>query len=257
MWLLFFSLEKPAAAPFNTRIALSWKSCKHHNKQMFLNYSEVVNYFFETYSKDEVIVENGSKIPLLAHMSDLTLTEYTEALWNNTVCSNLVEDEYILIWIFLERIHGTIHIASACTRAPVRTLLFTIWRVMQLCWQTCSHDCRFAASLYTTCRPRSNFEKKHLNRVAKVKNIHPHQGQIHMTFPHKVVVDHLLQSTALQLPSLNASHIFQQRVDAKGLLYRRLAQDLTAISQYISSQYHMSKAVITQNAHHAKVATSP
>lgn len=67
-----------------------------------------MNYFLESYATEYVFNVMDSEILLFTQLSNMTPTEYAEALWNYEVFCNLVYNEYVVQGMFFEGFHRSI-----------------------------------------------------------------------------------------------------------------------------------------------------
>lgn len=65
-------------------------------------YCDVASFLLETYSTDIGIAEIDAEILRSTHPSNMTSTEYTEALWKKALPCHCVYDEYMLKGMFIE-----------------------------------------------------------------------------------------------------------------------------------------------------------
>lgn len=91
-----FSHGAPRRHAFSTRTALQSKWRKREKEGTLMSYSGAVNYFFETYARDDVITDTDSDMIRSSRPRSKSPMEYTEALWNKTRRCNRVCDEYVL-----------------------------------------------------------------------------------------------------------------------------------------------------------------
>lgn len=80
MCLLAFFMEMPAAAAIKSLIALSSKSRKYCKEGTLTSYKEVICYLLETYDTDYVIANMDGQVLQFTQPSNVTPTEYAEAL---------------------------------------------------------------------------------------------------------------------------------------------------------------------------------
>lgn len=72
-----------------------------------------------------VITKIDAKILSSTQLPNVTLSEYTEALWNNALLSNLVFDEYVMIRMVTDALHGLIRRSICLDRNQMEDLQFT------------------------------------------------------------------------------------------------------------------------------------
>lgn len=77
----------------------------------------MINYLLETYITDDVIAKLDAEIFRFPQLSNMTLTEYAEALWNKALRCYLLYDEYVLERLLWEDYMDTSDIT--CVRTGV------------------------------------------------------------------------------------------------------------------------------------------
>lgn len=98
--------QKLAGAVQNSRTALSFKPQNPCLERTLTSYSKVISPLPKTYAIVDGITKMYAEILQLPEPSNIMPTEYSRARRDKTLSCDLVNDEYVLEWIFTEKPHS-------------------------------------------------------------------------------------------------------------------------------------------------------
>lgn len=124
-------MEKLAVAFWNSVIVLLSKLGNHHKKGTLESCNEVIKYLRGTYSKDDIITEMDAETLWFTRPLQMRRTVYVDILWNKLLRCDLFYDKQSWTGYLLKDYMATSNVACVCTGVLGRTILLTIWRIMQ------------------------------------------------------------------------------------------------------------------------------